>query len=389
MTDSDSFFEGPEKLLEIWFSYEGDDRSKTLRDIPRDDWVPMLQKVNCLILSSVSNKCADAYLLSESSFFVFDYKLILKTCGTTTLLAALRPILELAKRVHLTRIESAFYSRQNFFFPEHQLTPHRSFKDETQNLANFFGPGGSPLMLGRIDGNHYKFWSWENQGIPDPNDITIEILMTGLSEQQMKRYFYKHTDRDQKPGDESGISTLLQGLAPDEDYKSQVLDEFVFEPFGYSMNALLGPSYYTVHVTPQNVCSYASFECNVNLDNYSELTARVLEVFHPTDFMVVIVSTKEDKGFQFLPQVANFKARERCMYSFETFNISYQSFSSESNKPASGKPKELAAVRSLSHDRLSADKGADVHRGPPRVQPSASGSGSGGAEEQGSHAAQQ
>ena len=64
-------------------------------------------QVKCLVLSTVSNDYIDAYLLSESSkytslyqrgaclmylcagMFVYPRQLVLKTCGTTTLLNAI------------------------------------------------------------------------------------------------------------------------------------------------------------------------------------------------------------------------------------------------------------------------------------------------------------
>ncbi len=49
----------------------------------------------------------------------------------------------------------------------------------------------------------------------------------------------------------SGIQDLIPGA---------FIHEFLFEPCGYSCNALIDDSYFTIHVTPQAGCSYVSFE---------------------------------------------------------------------------------------------------------------------------------
>ena len=51
----------------------------------------------------------------------------------------------------------------------------------------------------------------------------------------------------------SGIGALLPGVK---------VDNWAFEPCGYSMNGLRGDFYYTVHITPEPGVSYASFETN-------------------------------------------------------------------------------------------------------------------------------
>jgi Adenosylmethionine decarboxylase. len=98
--DSSNAFEGPEKLLEVWFAPSatelGDAGPEGLKKVPSEIWKDMLDLVNCQVLSIVSSEDVDAYLLSESSMFVWPHKLILKTCGTTTLLSGLPRILEIA-----------------------------------------------------------------------------------------------------------------------------------------------------------------------------------------------------------------------------------------------------------------------------------------------------
>ena len=76
-------FEGPEKLLEVWFAPSPDllaDASATpdgkfgLRKVPKAVWEEMLDIVRCKILSHVEGAEMDAYLLRCVLFFalVFD-----------------------------------------------------------------------------------------------------------------------------------------------------------------------------------------------------------------------------------------------------------------------------------------------------------------------------
>jgi len=169
-------FEGPEKLLEVWFvnprdiqikkdaktnedstvktnGTHGDlkdgkvNNKRLLRSVDRQRWEDALNLVRCKILSVIQNDHFDSYLLSESSLFVWPQKVILKTCGTTTLLLALPAILQIAKDVGLTYIGDVFYSRRNYFFQAKQLAPHSSFDDEVKFLDGTFE--GSAYVLGK------------------------------------------------------------------------------------------------------------------------------------------------------------------------------------------------------------------------------------------------
>ena len=68
-------FEGPEKLLEIWFGptpdtvpnissqFEKDPKKRGLRLVERDVWDEMLDLVKCHVLNVVHNDYFEAYLL--------------------------------------------------------------------------------------------------------------------------------------------------------------------------------------------------------------------------------------------------------------------------------------------------------------------------------------
>ncbi|KAF9114899.1 spermidine resistance protein [Mortierella sp. AM989] len=357
-------FEGPEKLLEIWFgsapyllqgvrtiptelkSAESDDSLEGsnrygLRIVPKPVWDEMLAIVKCQVLNSIQNDCMDAFLLSESSFFVYPHKLILKTCGTTTLLMALPKILEIAQKYcGLEKVWRVFYSRKTFMFPERQLHVHRDWKDEVAFLDRHFDHGAA-YTVGKVNGDHWCLYltapqddclshitsrrnstsSLDNEDLvvvgkhdqenaPRPlsivtrnclseqgedspmhspgssststlssssssismassassatylypsHDQTVEILMTNLNPEAMKRFYQRPDD---VPGTVGGVrvdqETGLAGLFPQAQ-----LDSYLFTPCGYSANAMQDGNYYTIHVTPEPVCSYASFETNI------------------------------------------------------------------------------------------------------------------------------
>ena len=63
-------FEGPEKLLEMWFAENPIDSGLGLKSIPREDWEKMLKEVGCKVLSVVKSAGVDAYLLRYPLDFV-------------------------------------------------------------------------------------------------------------------------------------------------------------------------------------------------------------------------------------------------------------------------------------------------------------------------------
>lgn len=72
--------------------------------------------------------------------FVYPHKIILKTCGTTTLLLAVSRLLEIAKSYcGFEKVWRVFYSRKSFLFPDRQVGPHRSWEEEVAFLDGFFG----------------------------------------------------------------------------------------------------------------------------------------------------------------------------------------------------------------------------------------------------------
>ena len=82
----------------------------------------------------MSNGSCDSYVLSESSLFVYAHKMVLKTCGTTTLLLALEPLLRATEALGMA-VEWLAYTRKDFTFPLVQKFPHRDPLEEVRSAA--------------------------------------------------------------------------------------------------------------------------------------------------------------------------------------------------------------------------------------------------------------
>jgi S-adenosylmethionine decarboxylase len=297
-------FEGPEKKLELEFRYiDPSDPAnhlinsckQGLRQLTASEWQEqLLNHVHCLIISQTSDQYLDSYILSESSLFVYPFKLILKTCGTTTLLRAVEPILAIAKRLKMT-IDFCWFSRKNYVFPQKQLAPHTSWDDEVKYLNKYF-PDGDAYIVGPMSKDHWylfladyrkeRYLHEPSQTLSRKLDQTFEVLMHELSPERMKHFF-----KDEKfvssehVTKSSGIADLLPG---------SVIDAFQFDPCGYSMNGLLDGCYWTIHITPEAKCSFASFETNYLPSKgalyYNELIKKILHVFQPGRFSITLLA---------------------------------------------------------------------------------------------------
>jgi S-adenosylmethionine decarboxylase len=256
--DSSNAFEGPEKLLEVWFAPDAKSlpagvKENGLKAVSPSAWETMLDMVNCKVLSIIKHDHMDAYLLSESSMFVFPHKLILKTCGTTTLLLGLHRLMHLAavdagfpihNALSVDDVRAAatpfrvFYSRKNFLFPDKQRGPHRSWKEEVKYLDDMF-ENGSAYMVGKMNGDHwYLYITSPNSALTPPStpdrerhdgplkrackiptgiaypfqlggesgsDETLEVLMTDLDPELAKQFYLSDASKtaNQKYADEA------------------------------------------------------------------------------------------------------------------------------------------------------------------------------------------
>jgi hypothetical protein len=69
-----------------------------------------------------------------------------------------------------------------------------------------------------------------------------------------------------------------------------LVDEFWFDPCGYSLNAVSGNEYFTIHITPEEEASYVSLETNrafANEREFKKAIQTVLNVFKPQTSLLV------------------------------------------------------------------------------------------------------
>ncbi|XP_072945031.1 S-adenosylmethionine decarboxylase proenzyme isoform X2 [Epargyreus clarus] len=310
--NNDQFFEGVEKLIEIWFTPA---KHADLRKITRQQWENVLKIVRCEIISFTQSEQVDAYVLSESSMFVSRRRWILKTCGTTTPLRCVRAVLALARdAAGHSRVHNVFYSRREFARPAAQLQPHDNFDSEVELLDSFFGDGRAYIMgpekdcwylytllplEGTVDALEKE--QHEASGARDSEpDQTIEILMSDLDPTVMDIFTRAASVDAAHATRESGIDKIIPGM---------VIDDYLFDPCGYSMNGVAKDGcYMTIHITPERSCSYVSFESNVPVASYDGVIARVLAAFRPAKFVLTVFATPDSPGAEAPRQLKQFSS---------------------------------------------------------------------------------
>ena len=300
--------------------------------------------------------------LSESSLFISPHRLILKTCGTTLNLLGLPRILQIAStQANLPSVYRCFYSRKSFMFPERQLGPHRDWKHEVEYLDNIF-QNGAAYTVGKFNGDHWLLYmTTPDQGFnccgrePAPSspislkledgfshaqDYTIEILMSDLSPSARQSFFSLSTSADSSvtPSSHAQAVSATVGISNIFPPHLTTLDAYTFSPCGYSSNALIKwgndatitstaksigietsvampytrEGYYTIHVTPEEGWSYASFECNIPLPitshpplshpsqnpDLKSVIQRVVDIFQPGRLSLTLFIQSKDNELE-------------------------------------------------------------------------------------------
>ncbi|KAL3501599.1 hypothetical protein ACH5RR_036048 [Cinchona calisaya] len=334
-------FEGYEKRLEISFfepSIFADPEGKGLRMLTKAQLDEILKPAECTIVGTLSNKYVDSYVLSESSLFVYPYKIIIKTCGTTKLLLSIPPILKLAESLALT-VKSVKYTRGRFIFPGAQTFPHRSFSEEVAILDSYFGKLGSGSKA-FIMGSSSQPQKWHvycaSAGSEQSSGpvYTLEMCMTGLDREMASAFYKSELGSAALMTAQSGIRKIL----PD----SEICD-FEFDPCGYSMNSIEGAAISTIHVTPEDGFSYASFEAvgyDLKVVSMGLLIERVLACFLPNEFSIAIHADIASESLELTCSLdpKGYQLGEKCLELGLEGSVVYQKFVKTS---AYGSPRSI------------------------------------------------
>ncbi|XVF66341.1 hypothetical protein PTKIN_Ptkin10aG0027600 [Pterospermum kingtungense] len=301
-----SGFEGFEKRLELHFFGDDpviiniDNNMWGLRLLDFDSLEQVLHAVQCTVVSAVGNHFFDAYVLSESSLFVYPTKIIIKTCGTTQLLKSIRPLIHFANKLGLTLCDCR-YTRGSFIFPKSQPFPHTNFKEEViyieENLPKSLCYRKASVMPSKLPSYSWHVFTASDQTklplfslkspVVDVTTFTVEVCMTALDRVQARKFFKKAGDC--KTGDSAGKEmtevTGINNINP-----GAFICDFAFDPCGYSMNGIDGDRYSTIHVTPEDGYSYASFECVGSIyDDENDIVQtlkKAVQVFKPASVSV-------------------------------------------------------------------------------------------------------
>ncbi|GLX81126.1 adenosylmethionine decarboxylase [Thalassotalea eurytherma] len=257
------YFEGSEKKAEIVIDSQ---QLSLLDDFADEFWASLVECCNAQILSHISNEQCKAFLLSESSLFVWNDRLLILTCGVTQLINSVEYFIQ---QVGVDKIQQVIYQRKNEYFAHEQAS---CFGDDIKSLGQYVK--GKAMRFGELDSHHNYVFHQDNDYLASAEDKTYELLAYQINSEASKVLTTAHLSA-QKIRQFLTIDSMLSGF---------LIDDYVFEPFGYSLNAIKGDQYLTIHVTPQEDSSYVSFESNLNL---VELAPQILAVLQPASFDLI------------------------------------------------------------------------------------------------------
>ncbi|MGS0680109.1 adenosylmethionine decarboxylase [Shewanella sp. 125m-7] len=264
------FFEGSEKKIELQIN----PCCASLRSLPHSFWQQVLSLADAEILSSLSNAYCDAYVLSESSLFVWQHKVLLITCGNTRLVDAVIFIID---KIGIDHISDLSYQRKSEFLSYLQAT---RFEDDVEKLQNKLA--GTAYRIGHLDNHHhYLFQSTQAQ---------VQKASASLLMYHIKGEVAQYLRSDRQSSAEVRNLLGLDRLLPEFEF-----DDYLFQPCGYSINGLFEDKFLTIHITPQERSSYVSIETNLSFTPFTfNIFSDLLNILNPSSWDIIGMNMQVD-----------------------------------------------------------------------------------------------
>jgi len=259
-------FEGAEKKAEIVIA---NDSFNLLTDLQQGFWQQLVDSAGASILSRMVNADCRAYILSESSLFVWRDRFIILTCGETNLAKAVEFFVT---NQPLLTIASLTFQRKNEYFSEQQPS---SFKQDIERLSRYID--GKHYIVGDLAQHHHQLLSYHDDRTHQTPQ-RYELLAFGISH-QASDFFHQNNITQ---GDVLGYLGLTEALG------GYTLDSHHFSPCGFSLNAINGEQYITLHITPQHAHSYVSLVSNSDI---AKLSNTLLSRLNPLCFDVLTINS--------------------------------------------------------------------------------------------------
>jgi len=264
------FYEGTEKRLVI------STKGLNLFDFTDSFWSDLVAHSGAEVLSSIANTKVKAYLLSESSLFVWQDKLILITCGNTQLVKAALFVQQQFTKQHINtllfqRHQALKPQLQRSNFQQDTLLLEKQFKGQNMHWRD--GYQGDLFVFGEVSANSIitqSIYMLHGLNSTFANTLQTKILVKKAVLTALKlNLLFDHPLADDLLDGSSRLSNLI-------------IDHYSFSPKGYSLNAICGADYITLHLTPEKMSTYLSIESSFSKQRCANFINHLQQLFLPS-----------------------------------------------------------------------------------------------------------
>jgi S-adenosylmethionine decarboxylase len=253
-----------EERLDFFFA----DSKSNLLNYDLSFWEKLLTPAKIKIVSEKRSKDIAAFILSESSLFVLQNRVLVITCGASDVLALTRSMLQNFEHSNFNFLT---YQRRGLVPPADKV-----FENTQKNISEIVKSRFESVTRFEALSLFHKKDKLAFENVP----ISIQILIFDPDQNRLKSFLQSSSAQRIKAIFANDQGGHLQDFA---------VDSHDFEPIGYSINAIKALGFYCFHFSPDGPSPYISFELNTfEKVNLELIIHHVLEFFLSKKFEIQI-----------------------------------------------------------------------------------------------------